>query len=62
MYYSNYSIIENNNNNNNNKPFYRTTYKSAVESLIHLSRCTRSDVSFYVSKVSRCAEHRTLVD
>ena len=48
--------------NNNNKPFDKTTYKSAVGSLIYLSRCTRPDIAFAVGKVARKSENPTLAD
>ena len=43
--------------NNDIKEFDKALFKSAVESLIYLSRCTCPDISFVVSKVSRCSEH-----
>jgi len=40
-----------------NTLFDKTTYKSAVGSLIYLSRCTRPDISFAVGKVARRSYH-----
>jgi len=48
--------------NNDIKEFDKTLFKSAVGSLISLSRCTGPDISFTVSKVSRCSEHPTFAD
>jgi len=41
----------------NTNEFDKTTYKNAIGSLIYLSRCTRPDIAFAVSKASRCSEH-----
>jgi hypothetical protein len=46
----------------NNKPFDKTIYKSAIGSLIYLSKCTRPDIAFAVNKASRKCENPTISD
>ncbi len=46
----------------NKKPFDKTTYKSAIGSLIYLSKCTRPEISFAVNKASRKCEQPTISD
>jgi len=44
------------------KPFDKTTFKSAIGSLIYLSRCTRPDITFTVGKAARNSENPTYGD
>ena len=37
----------------NDKPFDKTIFKSAIGSLIYLSRCTRPDITFAIGKAAR---------
>jgi len=46
----------------NNKPFNKTIYKSAIGSLIYLSKCTRLDIAFSVNKAARKSEKPTISD
>jgi len=46
----------------NDIKFYKTIFKSAVGSLIFLSRCIRSDITFAAGKVSRNSENSTMAD
>jgi len=46
----------------NNTPFDSTIYKSALGSLIYLSRATRPDIAFAVNKASRKCENPTYSD
>ncbi len=46
----------------NKMPFNKTTYKSALGSLIYLSKCTRPDIAFAVNKAARVAENPTISD
>ena len=46
----------------NNQPFDQTTYKSAIGSLIHLSKCTRPDIAFAVNYAARFCENPTVSD
>ena len=46
----------------NNKPFDVTTFKSAVGSLIYLSRCTRPDIAYAVGRVARNSENPSIGD
>jgi len=46
----------------NLQPFDPTTYKSAIGSLIHLSKCTRPDISFTVNFAARFSENPTISD
>ena len=46
----------------NNKPFNKTIYKSAIGSLIYLSKCTRPDIAFSVNKAARKSEKPTISD
>ena len=48
--------------NENNNLFDKTTYKSALGSLIYLAKCSRPDICFAVSKASRNAEKPTISD
>jgi len=45
-----------------NTSFDKTTFKSAVGSLIYLSRCTRPDISYAIGKTARKAENPTMND
>eukprot|EP00833_Pecoramyces_ruminatium_P017559 jgi/Orpsp1_1/1191591/evm.model.d7180000087207.1 len=49
-------------NDKNNVPFNKTTYKSAIGSLIYLSKCTRPDIAFAVNKAARNCENPTIND
>ena len=44
----------------NNKRFDKTTYKSAIGSLIFLARCTRSDIAYATGKVARHSKNPTI--
>jgi len=44
----------------NKNPFNITTYKSAIGSLIYLSKCTRPDIAFAVNKAARKCECPTV--
>jgi len=46
----------------NDKQIDKTTFKSAIGSLIYLSRCTRPDITFAVGKVARNSENPTIAD
>jgi len=46
----------------NDENFDKTTYKSAVGSLIYLGRCTRPDISFAIGKAARHSENPKLSD
>jgi len=46
----------------NKEPFDKTTYKSALGSLIYLSKCTRPDISYSVNKAARNSENPTVSD
>ncbi len=46
----------------NTNPFDKTIYKSAIGSLIHLSKCTRPDISFAVNFAARFCENPTVSD
>jgi len=46
----------------NNKPFNKTINKSAIGSLIYLSKCTRPDITFSVNKAARKSEKPTISD
>ncbi len=46
----------------NKEPFNKTIYKSALGSLIYLSKCTRPDIAFSVNKAARNAENPTISD
>jgi len=46
----------------NNEPFDKTTFKSAVGSLIYLARCTRPDITYAVGKIARNSENPTIAD
>ena len=46
----------------NTNPFDKTTYKSAIGSLIHLAKCTRPDISFAVNYAARFCENPTVSD
>jgi len=48
--------------NENRNPFDKTTYKSALGSLIYLAKCTRPDISFAVNKAAKNAENPTISD
>ena len=48
--------------NENHNPFDKTTYKSALGSLIYLAKCSRPDISFAVNKAARNAENPTISD
>ena len=48
--------------NENRNPFDKTTYKSALGSLIYLAKCTRPDISFAVNKAARNTENPTISD
>ncbi len=46
----------------NTTPFDKTTYKSAIGSLIHLAKCTRPDIAFAVNYAARFCENPTVSD
>jgi len=46
----------------NKEPFDKTTYKSALGSLIYLAKCSRPDISYSVNKAARSAENPTISD
>ena len=48
--------------NENKTLFDKTKYKSAIGSLIYLSRCTRPDIAFAVQKASRRSENPNVSD
>jgi len=48
--------------NENNNPFNKTTYKSALGSLIYLAKCSCPDISFAVNKATRKAENPNISD
>jgi len=54
--------VGDNTKSENDKPFNITTYKSAIGSLIYLSKCTRPDIAFAVSKAARNSEKPTISD
>jgi hypothetical protein len=46
----------------NNKPFDIAIYKSGIDSLIYLSKCTKPNIDFAVNKASRKCENPTILD
>jgi len=46
----------------NQEPFDKTTYKSALGSLIFLAKCTRPDIAYSVNKAARNTENPTHSD